>query len=87
MRQGLTSIPIQAVRDWVKDHGLPSYRAGQILKWAYGGANSFDDMSNLPKTLRDLLEADYFLREITADRVVPKTTPIRPAAEKKSRAC
>jgi len=70
LRQGLTSIPIQAVRDWVKDHGLPSYRAGQILKWAYGGANSFDDMSNLPKTLRDLLEADYFLREITADRVL-----------------
>lgn len=70
MRQGLTSIPIQAVRDWVKDHGLSSYRADQILKWTYASAETFDDMTNLPKALRDLLEADFALREVTTDRVL-----------------
>ncbi|HOP11479.1 MAG TPA: 23S rRNA (adenine(2503)-C(2))-methyltransferase RlmN [Oscillospiraceae bacterium] len=70
MRQGLTSIPIQAVRDWVKDRGLPSYRADQILKWAYGGAETFDDMTNLPQSLRDSLKTDFALQEVTTDRVL-----------------
>lgn len=68
--QGLTSVRIQAVRDWVKDKNLPSYRADQILKWVYGGAETFGDMTNLPKTLRDALETDFVLREVTTDRVL-----------------
>jgi len=70
VRQGLTSVSIQAVRDWVKDRGLPSYRADQILKWAYGAADTFSDMSNLPQVLREALEQDFILREVTTEKVL-----------------
>jgi len=70
VRPGLTSIQIQEIRDWVKDKGLPSYRADQIIKWVYGNAETFDDMTNIPKAIRDSLEADFMLREVTTDRVL-----------------
>ncbi len=39
--------------------GEPKFRAGQIFKWLYDDAESFDDMSNIPKKLRDKLSAEY----------------------------
>ena len=39
--------------------GEPSFRAKQIFEWLYRGAESFDEMSNLSKSLRERLEAAY----------------------------
>ena len=40
-------------KQWFADHGLPTYRAGQIRKWIYEKrAASFDEMTDLPKELR-----------------------------------
>jgi 23S rRNA (adenine2503-C2)-methyltransferase len=38
---------------------LPSYRAKQIFKWIARGAASFEEMTNLPRTLRDALPARF----------------------------
>ncbi len=46
-------------QDWVKDRGLPAYRAGQIHTWLVRGAGSTDDMVNLPKDLRALIDEDF----------------------------
>lgn len=39
--------------------GEPSFRAKQIFEWLYRGADSFDEMSNLSKSLRERLGAAY----------------------------
>ncbi len=39
--------------------GEPSFRAKQIFEWLYRGADSFDEMSNLSKLLRERLNAAY----------------------------
>lgn len=39
--------------------GEPSFRAKQIFEWLYRGADSFDEMSNLSKSLRERLDAAY----------------------------
>ena len=40
----------------------PSFRAKQIYQWIYQKhANSFDEMSNLSKEMREKLQAEYFL--------------------------
>lgn len=39
--------------------GEPSFRAKQIFEWLYRGADSFDEMSNLSKSLRERLNAAY----------------------------
>ena len=43
--------------------GEPKYRAGQIFDWLSRGVRDFDQMSNLPKGLREKLKAEYFLYE------------------------
>jgi 23S rRNA (adenine2503-C2)-methyltransferase len=45
---------------WLAGHGLPAYRAEQIERWLFEKrADSFDAMSDLPKSLRSSL-ADHF---------------------------
>lgn len=41
--------------------GEPKFRAKQIYKWMYSGAQSFDDMSNISKTLREKLANDFYI--------------------------
>jgi 23S rRNA (adenine2503-C2)-methyltransferase len=38
--------------------GEPGYRAGQVWEWAARGAGGFDEMTNLPATLREELARD-----------------------------
>ena len=38
-----------------KELGQPAFRAKQVFTWLHKGVRSYDEMSNLPKTLRDLL--------------------------------
>ena len=40
--------------------GEPAFRAKQVFSWLHRGAR-FEEMTNLPKTLRDRLAADYAL--------------------------
>ena len=40
------------------DQGEPSYRAGQIWEWAARGAAGYEEMTNLPATLRGALESE-----------------------------
>ncbi len=35
------------------------FRAKQIFKWIYDGAECFDDMNNIPKSLREKLDNEY----------------------------
>ncbi|MDD2393455.1 MAG: 23S rRNA (adenine(2503)-C(2))-methyltransferase RlmN [Eubacteriales bacterium] len=49
-----------AIRDWVRDNGLPSYRADQIIKWKAHGIISFDEMSNIPVKIRGMLAERFY---------------------------
>jgi len=45
---------------WMAAHGAPAYRAGQVRKWLFERkAGSFEDMTDLPKQLRQELAADW----------------------------
>ncbi len=41
--------------------GLQKYRAPQVYKWLHEGAASFDEMTNLPKDLRQGLNEKYYI--------------------------
>ena len=41
--------------------GLPSFRAGQVFKWLHSGVTSFDEMTNLSKDLRAILDERYYI--------------------------
>lgn len=65
----LKSMTLEEMGDLLKSWGEPSFRAGQVFTWLHKGVKSFDEMSNLPKTLREKLAAECF---ITCPTVVRK---------------
>ena len=48
--------------------GEPGYRAKQIFTWLGRGAESFDEMTNLSKPLREALDSLYFINKPTVAR-------------------
>ncbi len=56
-RIDLKGLDAQEIEEWATSQGLESYRGRQIREWAFKKlAVSFQDMTNLPKEMRTLLE-------------------------------
>ena len=55
--------------DLFKGLGQPAFRAKQVYTWLHKGVRSYEEMTNLPKALRDLLSENY---PINAPKVVRK---------------
>jgi 23S rRNA (adenine2503-C2)-methyltransferase len=54
---GIKAFSREELQNLVREMGLPSFRAQQIEQWLYGkGARSYEEMTNLPKKLREELE-------------------------------
>ena len=54
--KSMTQPEIGAV---LKELGQPAFRAKQVYSWLHKGVRSYDEMSNLPKGLRDVLSEKY----------------------------
>ncbi len=52
-----------------REMGLPAYRSKQVFSWLQKGAGSFEEMQNLPQSLRESLSREYM---ITAPKVLRK---------------
>jgi 23S rRNA (adenine2503-C2)-methyltransferase len=63
MRDGRKSIfaaTPESLADWFRARGQPSYRVQQVCEWLYARhVLSFEEMTNLPATLREALAEDY----------------------------
>ena len=53
----------------IKELGQPAFRGKQVYTWLHKGVRSYEEMSNLPKSLRDVLQEKY---PIYAPEVVRK---------------
>lgn len=56
------------IAEELKAMGQPAYRAKQVFDWVSRGAESFDEMTNLPKQLRSALDGKYYLYAPKAER-------------------
>ena len=43
----------------LKELGQPAFRAKQVYTWLHKGVRTYDEMTNLPKALRDVLREKY----------------------------
>lgn len=48
--------------------GEPAYRASQVYKWLQGGAESFDEMTNISKELRRKLSEKYHISHAAIEK-------------------
>lgn len=55
----LRSLTLAELADLLKTMGQPAFRAKQVFTWLHRGIRSFDEMTNLPKTLRAALAEEY----------------------------
>ncbi len=61
-RPHLLDLTFDQLREWLKQAGHPAYRTGQVLTWVLQRrAESFESMSDLPKKLREELQAAFRL--------------------------
>lgn len=64
MKDILSMLPEEIDADFAA-LGLPKFRAKQVFKWLGRGVRSFDEMSDLPKELREKLKTEYTLYKPT----------------------
>ena len=55
----IKSMTLPELTETVKKLGQPAFRGKQIYTWLHKGARSYDEMTNLPKSLRDALAEQY----------------------------
>ena len=61
MGKDLVSMTLPEIEADLAAMGEPKYRAKQVYEWLCRGVRDFEQMSNLPKALRDRLAANYRL--------------------------
>ena len=61
MKKNILSMLPEEIELELKALGEPKFRAKQIFEWLSRGVRDFDEMSNLPKPLRDKLKNEYSL--------------------------
>ena len=60
-KQNLKNLDENALKAWLKEHGEPAFRAKQINQWLYKKfAAEFADMRNIPNSLREKLDANFY---------------------------
>ena len=62
MNKDILSMDLPELTEEIKALGQPAYRAGQIFKWLHeAGVTDFDEMTNIPKTLRQQLHDNFVI--------------------------
>ncbi len=65
----LKSMTLPEMTALIKNMGQPAFRGKQVYTWLHRGVRSYEEMTNLPKALRDALAEQYPLH---APKVVRK---------------
>jgi 23S rRNA (adenine2503-C2)-methyltransferase len=77
MKRPLLEASSEEFRAWMAGRGHPGYRARQVLRWVFEHrAERFEAMSDLPKVLREQLDAEWviFETEVVHHHVSPDGT-------------
>lgn len=61
MKQNIKSMLPEEIKAALKEMGEPAFRGDQIFKWLHSGVRSFEEMTNLSKSLRQKLEERYYI--------------------------
>ena len=66
--QDIKSMTLAEIQESFTNDKLPKFRALQVYQWLHRGAESFDEMSNVSKELREQLKAKYYISVATVEK-------------------
>jgi len=66
LKPSIYSLRLEELKDWLTENGEKAFRAAQIFEWLYvKRVKTYDEMTNLPKGLREKLEAEFALTTLS----------------------
>jgi len=67
-KPNIKDLTLERLTGWLKERGEPPFRARQVFQWLYQRrARSFEDMTSVSKTLRQLLAEQFSLGSLECD--------------------
>ena len=66
--QAIRDLSQNDIRELVAELGQPAFRAGQLFTWLHRGVTSFEEMSDLPRALREQLAQTFHITAPTVAR-------------------
>ncbi|HEY0092495.1 MAG TPA: 23S rRNA (adenine(2503)-C(2))-methyltransferase RlmN [Flavobacterium sp.] len=73
-KKDIRALSKEQLRDFFKSNGDQAFRGNQVYEWLWGkGAHSFDDMTNLAKETRQMLEENFVINHIHVDQMQRST--------------
>lgn len=69
MKADIKSMNVEELEQLLANIGEKKYRASQIFEWMSRGVRTFDEMTNLPKALREKLDELAFIETLEMERL------------------
>lgn len=66
----LKNFTEEELKEFMKEIGEKPFRGSQVYSWIYKGAKTFDDMKNIPKSLREKLEKVSYIGNLDIELVL-----------------
>ena len=52
---------LEELQNWMKENGESAFRAKQVFSWIYKNIWNFDDMKNIPVSLKEKLKENFII--------------------------
>lgn len=66
LKESIYSLSLEQLKNWLIENGEKPFRAAQIYEWLYEKrVSSYDEMTNLPKSLREKLNEHFTLSTLS----------------------
>ncbi|MFD0864000.1 23S rRNA (adenine(2503)-C(2))-methyltransferase RlmN [Sungkyunkwania multivorans] len=69
-KKDIRALTKEQLRTFFVDHGDKAFRGNQVYEWLWGkGAHSFEDMTNISKETRHMLQDNFVINHIKVDQM------------------
>ncbi len=68
MKLDIRSFNTEELTELMEELKQPKFRAAQLFKWLQSGVETFDQKTNIPKTLRDILQEKCYIANVEIER-------------------
>jgi 23S rRNA (adenine2503-C2)-methyltransferase len=70
VKKDIRALSKEQLRDFFTANGDQAFRGNQVYEWLWGkGAHTFDDMTNIAKPTRQMLEDNFVINHIKVDQM------------------
>ena len=59
--KNLLDFTLEELQSWMKENGESAFRAKQIFSWIYNEVWNYDDMKNIPNSLKHKLKDNFYI--------------------------